>query len=100
MKLVFEDFSVENKALPNGMVAVRIDEVMEGVGPDGQKGVVATGISVHGLVTEDVAWGWAVDLAIASGRMPDHDTPEVADLSKMREEIEKRKHQPKKGPGR
>jgi len=103
VKIIFDEFTVQNKALPARhpetgelMVAVRIQEATAGVGPDGETGVVSTGLEFHGVVTAEVAKMWAIDLAIAAGAMQDLDKPEIADLSAMRDEIEKKKRRPRR----
>lgn len=90
MVIIFHDFVVDNDVLPDGGLAVKFREAMEGEGPDGKSGIVGTGNVFSIRMTKEVALNYIIDAAIELGLMEDKDTPTVADLGQMREEIKKR----------
>lgn len=100
MIIVFENFAIEHIPLPDGGVSQKVFEAMEGEGPDGAPGIVGTGNIIALKYSKEAGTQQCIDMAIKLGLMPDSDTPEVADLSQMREEIEKRKQGKRGRPGR
>lgn len=74
--------------MPDGHIGIKVTEAIEGEGPDGETGPVASGNEFHLRVSPEVAIGMAFELAIAGGFMEDHEKPKIADLSEMRRIIE------------
>lgn len=97
MVIIFHDFAVEAKRLPDGGLSVKFLEAMEGEGPDGQKGIVGTGNEFATRMDRETAVNYVIELAVELGLMEDQDTPAIADMSQMREELEKHKSKKRKG---
>lgn len=98
VRINFQQFTVDNNLMPDGEhVSILVEEATEGMGPDGEHGIVATGHEFLMIVNKDVALKLAFDLAITAGFMKDHDKPEIADLTRMREVVKKREEEQKRG---
>ena len=92
MRIVFNNFAVDITTLPDkSMVGLRFIEGMEGEGPDGEIGMVGTGQEFQCRMTREVAKAFIIEMAIELGMMEDQDKPQVASLTDMREELQKRK---------
>lgn len=91
MVIIFHDFVVDHDLLPDGGLAIKFIEAMEGEGPDGKRGIVGTGNKFSVRMTREVAINYILDGAITIGLMEDQDTPVVADMETMKKELAKRK---------
>jgi hypothetical protein len=96
MRFQFDDYAVENKRLGNGALRMDILEAMEGEGPDGRRGIVGTGNSMTLVMTEEVALNHVIDIAITMGWMKDQDRVDVATVTDLTEEIQKRRKKQEK----
>jgi hypothetical protein len=100
MRITFGDYAVENKQLPNNSLRMVFLEAMEGEGPDGQTGIVGTGNSFAVMMTEEVALNHVIDVAITMGWMKDHERVDVASVTDLTQELEKRQKKALKKKGR
>jgi len=96
MVIVFKDFAVDASRLPDGGLELRFLEAMEGIGEDGGTGIVATGEEFAVVMDREQALNYVIEISVAMGFMKDQNVPDVADMSTMREELEKRKSKGKK----
>lgn len=96
MVIVFKDFAIEATQLPDRRLELRVLEAMEGVGEDGERGIVATGTEFAIVMDREASLNFVMEIAATMGFMKDQDVPDVADISTMREELDKRKGKGKK----
>lgn len=102
-QLVFPTFTVDNEMLPSGHMRSIIREVLN-VSPDANNpnDTVATvgELQVIVISTREVAAAWSMDIAQTIGlvELDEKDQMKVADMSSMRDEIQKRRDRGPNGP--